>query len=82
MRTVGRTAVIAGTASAVSGRVANRQQQKMAQQHEPPAGAVQLSQPPVGNDLVVRLQQLADMRASGLLSDKEFAAAKARVLQA
>ena len=33
-----------------------------------------------GDDLVVRLQQLADLKASGSLSAKEFAAAKARLL--
>ena len=82
LRTVGRTAVVAGTATAVSGRVSNRQQQKAALQHKPPAAAVRLPPGPGDNDLVVRLQQLADLRASGALNDKEFASAKAKVLRA
>ena len=78
LRTIGRTAAIAGTATAVSGRVAHRQNQKFAQQHQHPQAAV--AEPSSGDDLVVRLQQLADLRASGALSAKEFAAAKARLL--
>jgi len=68
-RTAGRTALIAGTATAVTGRVAQRQRRQPEPQtprHEP--------------DMVERLQQLADLRASGALSDKEFAAAKAKLL--
>lgn len=77
-RTAGRTALIAGTATAVSGRVANRQRQKQAHQNEP-AAVPRASDG--GSDVVGRLQQLADLRASGALTDKEFATAKARLLQ-
>jgi hypothetical protein len=77
-RTAGRTAVIAGTATAVHGRVADRQQQQRFAQHEPVA-----AHPPSGGegDMVVRLQLLADLRGSGALTEKEFAAAKARLLE-
>jgi hypothetical protein len=80
LRTIGRTAAIAGTATAVSGRMAHRQNQKFAQQQrQHPQAAV--AEPSSGDDLVVRLQQLADLKASGALSAKEFAAAKARLLR-
>jgi len=83
-RTVGRTALIAGTATAVSGRVAGRQQEKHAAQHTQSHVA-----PPhthggdndSSGDIVGRLQQLADLRTSGALTEKEFAAAKTRLLQ-
>jgi hypothetical protein len=76
LRTVGRTAAITGTATAVSGRVARRQQQKFASQDKraaPPESASSA-------DVVGSLQRLADLRASGALSEKEFSAAKAKLL--
>ena len=78
-RTAGRTAVIAGTATAVAGRVAHRQQEPLGQRHEPPAPAT--AHPHGASDMVGQLQQLADLRDAGALSEKEFAAAKARLLQ-
>lgn len=81
-RTAGRTAVIAGTATAVSKRVANRHDQKSAQQNGAPQGIVATAPAAGGdNDIVGRLQQLADLRAAGALTDTEFATAKARLLQ-
>ena len=83
-RTAGRTAVIAGTATAVSGRVADRQQQKRAAhqaQAIAPAPHPHAASNSSGGDMVVHLQQLADLRASGALTDKEFAAAKARLFK-
>ena len=82
-RTAGRTAVIAGTATAVSGRVAHRQHQKFAPNHQPQTAAMPA---PAGvgyveEDMVAKLQHLADLRASGALTEKEFAAAKTRILQ-
>jgi hypothetical protein len=85
IRTAGRTAVVAGTATAVSGRVANRQQQKFARQEAARNAAAPAQNwgpaPSPGDDLVGKLQQLADLRETGALSEKEFAAAKARLLQ-
>ena len=100
--TVARTAVIAGTATAVSNKVTQRQynkaatqqQQQMADeaafsnqaeiaQMEAQMQAMQAQQmqaaasPP---DLTAKLQQLAEMKAAGVLSDEEFAAAKAKLL--
>ncbi|HSJ91956.1 MAG TPA: SHOCT domain-containing protein [Ilumatobacter sp.] len=42
----------------------------------PPAAAA----PAGGDDLMTKLQQLADMKAAGILDDAEFAAAKAKLL--
>jgi len=44
----------------------------------PPAPAAPAA--PGGGDLMAELQKLADMKAAGLLSDDEFAAAKAKLL--
>ena len=80
LRSAGRTAVIAGTATAASGRVAHSQQQKLgtpASRSAPQHAAEHMSG---GNDLVGSLKELASMRASGALSEKEYAAAKAKLL--
>ncbi len=88
--TMARTAVISGTATAVSGNVARRQaaraqaQQTPAPQDEAPpvqaAAAPAQAAPAAGDDLMAQLGQLAQMRTAGLLSDAEFAAAKAKLL--
>jgi hypothetical protein len=82
-----RTAVVAGTATAVSGRVARRQNaryaeqdqaaydQQMAQQPAEPA-----QQAPPADDKAAQLQNLADLHSQGVLTDEEFAAAKAKLL--
>jgi hypothetical protein len=77
-RTAGRTALIAGTATAVSGRVAQRQH--AAATHGSNA-ARHHARDDRQDDVVGRLQSLADLRASGALNDKEFAAAKAKLLK-
>ena len=79
-RAVARTAVIAGTATAVSGRVAQKQADKQAdkeaaQQAAAPAPA---AQPEV--DAVAEIERLGALKDKGLLSDEEFAAAKAKIL--
>jgi hypothetical protein len=82
-RTVGRTAVIAGTATAVSGHVANRQaaraQQDQAQQDQAQA---QAPAAPVADqvDVVDQLKRFADLRDQGILTEEEFAAQKAKLL--
>jgi len=87
VRGVARTAVVAGTATAVSGRVARRQQAKFAQQAqaEQPAAVPAPAPAPApaaagGADVSAQLQELVSMHASGALSDEEFATAKAKVL--
>ncbi|WP_062523183.1 SHOCT domain-containing protein [Demequina silvatica] len=112
--TMARTAVIAGTAQAVGGRVNRRQQQRWAgqeqqaqqEQYEAEQAAYQQQQsqaqmaamqaqmaqlqqqqapqvaaaPAGGDDLMAKLAQLAQMKDAGVLSDAEFAAAKAKLL--
>ena len=73
MRVAARTAVISGTATAVSGRVAQRQM--AAAQASTPAAAA-----PAGDDSIAKVQELAALHAQGVLSDEEFAAAKAKAL--
>jgi hypothetical protein len=78
-----RTAVVAGTATAVSGRVQQRQmakaEQAQAQQAPPPAPAPAPAAAPAV-DITTELQKLVDMKMSGLLTDEEFATAKAKLL--
>lgn len=80
--TAARTAVIAGTAQAVTGNVAAKQQaqaqaQAQAQgQGAPPAPVA----PAAGDELVAQLERLAQLNAAGVLTAEEFAAAKAQLL--
>jgi Short C-terminal domain len=84
LRGVARTAVIAGTATAVSNRASRRQANRWSQQEDqqyyqqapppPPPPAA----PPV--DTVSQLKQLAELRDQGILTDAEFDAQKAKVL--
>lgn len=113
--TMARTAVVAGTASAVVGASQNRQagkqqaaaEQQAAQQAAfesqeqladmqaqmdamqaqqaapapPPAPApAPAAAPAAGGDLMAELSKLADLKAAGVLTDEEFAAAKAKLL--
>ncbi len=92
LRGVARTAVVAGTASAVNGRVQRRQAARFAgrdaqtaadrqqayQQQAPPAPAPPAAAPAV--DPIQQLKDLADLKAQGILTDDEFATQKARIL--
>jgi hypothetical protein len=94
LRMAARTAVVAGTATAVSGRVARRQaarydQKAEAEQYEQQqqAAAQQQYAPPPPppppepqDDSMAKLQQLAQLHSQGVLSDEEFSAAKAKLL--
>ncbi len=81
-----RTAVVAGTATAVSGRVHRRQaarwQEDEAQQYaqEQQQYAQQAPPPPAEEDATAQLQNLAALNKQGVLTDEEFAAAKAKIL--
>jgi membrane protease subunit (stomatin/prohibitin family) len=91
LRGIARTAVIAGTATAVSNRVSRRQegrwaqqeQQQWEQQQQMAAQAPQpVAAPPQQEDPMERLKQLAELHDSGVLTDEEFASAKAKILNA
>ena len=84
LRMAARTAVVAGTATAVSGRIARRQARRYDQQAEPePAPQAQYApaeDAPPEDDLSTKVQQLAALHSQGLLTDDEFTAAKAKAL--
>jgi hypothetical protein len=89
LRGVARTAVVAGTATAVSNRVSRRQARRWGAQEpggyaEPgyaePAGYAEPPPPPPAADPVERLGELARLHEQGALTDAEFAAAKSRIL--
>lgn len=84
-----RTAVVAGTATAVSGRTARRQQQKYAsqdaaytQQQAAAAeqGMEQAAAPAPAADPFEQIEKLSKLHEEGALTDEEFAAAKAKIL--
>ncbi|WP_406442467.1 SHOCT domain-containing protein [Streptomyces sp. NBC_00631] len=88
LRGVARTAVVAGTATAVSNRVSRRQAGRWAQQdydqqqQAAPAGPPPAAQP-VADEMTVKmdqLKQLADLKAQGVLTEEEFAEQKQRIL--
>jgi Short C-terminal domain len=84
LRTVGRTAVIAGTATVVAGGVNRHQQQKYAQQEA--AGAQPAAAPPApvgapdSDDLINKLKELANLKDQGILTEAEFNDQKAKIL--
>ena len=84
VRMAARTAVVAGTATAVSGRVARRQNAKYeeqdAQQYAQQQAAAPPPAAPAEDDQTAKLQNLANLHAQGVLTDEEFAAAKAKIL--
>jgi len=109
LRGVARTAVVAGTATAVSGRVQRRQAEKYAERDqqiyasraegwsEGAAAATSNSAPPPTNsappptssappstgpqdDMLTQLKRLGELHESGVLTDEEFAAQKAKLL--
>ncbi|MFI6393646.1 SHOCT domain-containing protein [Nonomuraea sp. NPDC050540] len=80
-----RTAVITGTATAVSGGIQRRQARRMEEQEAASAAQAQAPAPaPVpATDPAERmrlLRELGQMKADGLLTEEEFAAEKARIL--
>ena len=87
IRGVARTAVVAGTATAVSNRVSRRQANRWSQQEyeqqqyqqpayqEPPPPP-----PPAAEDPIAKLKELGELHEQGILTDEEFAAQKAKIL--
>jgi len=96
MRGIARTAVVAGTATAVSGRVSRRQQGRWAQQEQQeqqeqtprqpqaqPAAAPPAAPADDGSDMDTKLAQLKELGAlkeQGVLTDAEFAVQKDKIL--
>jgi hypothetical protein len=103
--TMARTAVVAGTASAVSGNVHRRQAERYNAKQDAAAqasyeaqvadqsvaqmaamqaqlNAMQAAPAAGGDDITAQLMKLGELKAAGVLSDEEFAAAKAKLLGA
>ncbi len=90
LRGIARTAVVAGTATAVSNRVSRRQAGRWAEQdvhtyeqNAPASPAPAPAPPPPGDDMSTRIDQLKELGAlkeQGLLTEAEFAEQKTRIL--
>ena len=83
LRTVARTAAIAGTATAVSGRVQRRQANKWSQQEAaqaPPEAAAAPPAAPSSASMIDQLKELGELKDQGILTEDEFAAQKAKLL--
>ena len=88
LRGVARTAVIAGTATAVSNRVSRRQgerwqaqeAQEAAPQQQPAAAPAPVAPPSGEQSTIEQLKDLASLKDQGILTEKEFAAQKAKIL--
>ncbi|MFE9790204.1 SHOCT domain-containing protein [Streptomyces goshikiensis] len=91
LRGVARTAVVAGTATAVSNRVSRRQSGRWAQQEAeqqaaaapPPAAAPPAAAAPLADDMTAKieqLKQLSTLKEQGVLTEEEFAEQKRRLL--
>jgi Short C-terminal domain len=87
LRGLARTALVAGTATAVSNRVSRRQagrwarrDQQESQDNQP--DQVEPSQPAPSSmdDRLAQLKQLGDLKTQGVLSDAEFEQQKSRIL--
>ncbi|MFC8588692.1 SHOCT domain-containing protein [Streptomyces sp. NPDC057217] len=95
LRGIARTAVISGTATAVSNRVSRRQAGRWAQQDYERSAAAASQQaytaqppapePPAGESMdtkISQLKELAQLKEQGVLSEAEFEAQKSRILGA
>ena len=89
LRGVARTAVIAGTATAVSNRVSRRQANRWAAQEQQAYGQQGYEQaqpsdaPPPADDMdakLAQLRELGELKSQGVLSEDEFAEQKRRIL--
>lgn len=96
LRGIARTAVVAGTATAVSNRVSRRQagrwaeqDQRQFEQEQQYAPAPQYQAPPQApaaappsdtGDMIAQLKELAQLKDAGVLTEVEFATQKARIL--
>ena len=84
LRGVARTAVIAGTATAVSNRVSRRQANRWARQQDEQADydEQQAAAAAPAPDPIRQLKDLADLKSQGILTEDEFQAQKQKILNA
>jgi hypothetical protein len=77
-----RTAVVAGTATAVSNRVSRRQANRWAEQEAPQEAPPAAAPAPAagGGSVIDQLKELGELKSQGILTEEEFAAQKAKLL--
>lgn len=82
LRRVARVAAVGAVAGGAAGAVQHRQQGRWAQQEEQQMAAQQpaAAPPPPQEDPMEKLKELGQLHESGVLTDEEFAAAKAKIL--
>jgi len=84
LRGVARTAVVAGTATAVSGRVSRRQSARWAAQEAPPPPEAAPPPPAApaapAASTIDQLKELGELKSQGVITVEEFAAQKAKLL--
>jgi Short C-terminal domain len=85
LRGIARTAVVAGTATAVSNRVSRRQANRWAAQDAPDQGYAEPAPPQATPaaaepDMYEQLKKLAELKDAGVLTEEEFAVQKAKIL--
>jgi Short C-terminal domain len=87
LRGMARTAVIAGTATAVSNRVSKRQGERWQEQEQQAAVQAQMAPAQMepspaqgGGSMIDQLKELGELKAQGILTEEEFAAQKAKIL--
>ena len=88
LRGVARTAVVAGTATAVSNRVSRRQANRWSQQQQAEYAQQQQAAPPpqpaapapAAVDPIAQLKELGELRTQGILTEEEFEREKAKIL--
>jgi Short C-terminal domain len=92
IRGVARTAVVAGTATAVSNRVSRRQAERWQGQgggqpmeyraaaQQPQAEAAPAAAAPAQSSTLDQLKELGELKQQGVLTDEEFEAQKAKIL--
>ena len=82
LRGVARTAVISGTATAVSNRVSRRQGERWGQEEAMQAPPPEQAAPsaPAPDSTIDQLKELGELKSQGILTEEEFAAQKAKLL--
>jgi hypothetical protein len=85
LRAMARTAVVAGTATAVSNRVSRRQSNRWAEQEYASQEAYPEQTPPQPaapstDDKLAQLKELGELKTAGVLTEAEFEAQKAKIL--
>jgi membrane protease subunit (stomatin/prohibitin family) len=84
LRRVARVAAVGAVAGGAAGAVQHRQQGRWAQQEEQQMAAQQqqaaAAPPPPEENSMEQLKELGQLHESGVLTDEEFAAAKAKIL--